>query len=376
MCLPLAKKTAEEVLSHPPMDVSVLHLWLVGRIRRLERDIDVSTEVLSKCLEVTRGAQLEQAMPQLRDFALYDQAWNHATSMRWKDCISCHSLLEERSAWSKMFYAYVQGCCYEMVALEAANGDEEAALECGEEATRAFWRAAHYGVTRRAGRAVAIEKFVATRLNEIFHQGGVGHPNPGNKKNVAADASWPPKGAVLRNTVPLAMLELFVLFDVLHQLSDSSLEALLRILDQVLGEDAVSLSSSLARNMENEDGSHCSMVTTVSLDNCKVAVLTSIKAIMFCQMSGRRDDARVLLKKALPLARGFKGRSTTVSWMTPQMLYEEACLAFFDGDLGQCSKVLDKVQNINEHNIYSPVMESKVHFAKYAVRTAAAAARE
>ncbi|KAH9577362.1 Inclusion body clearance protein Iml2/Tetratricopeptide repeat protein 39 [Trypanosoma melophagium] len=94
--LPLAKDLAGDVLARRTIRNSLIHLWLLGRVRRLERNMTESIDALSKCLEITESGQVVESMPQLRDFAVYDQAWNFVAVGRWKECISYYALFGKK----------------------------------------------------------------------------------------------------------------------------------------------------------------------------------------------------------------------------------------------------------------------------------------
>ncbi|RNE96832.1 tetratricopeptidedomain 39C [Trypanosoma conorhini] len=368
LLLPVAKETAHEAIQQETTANSLTHLWLMGRISRLDFDMDKSIALLAKCFEVADKGQIATSMPQLRDFAVYDQTWNYAATLRWEDCIKNHAYLEENSAWSKVFYAYAQGCAYEMLLIDAGDISESDALHYREKATAAYWRAAHYKVRVMGGRTVTIEFFVAHRLHDIFRQAGVPHPNPGNKTKIVPSASYPPNDVVLRNVVPLPMLELLVLFDIMHQLLPSYLETFLRLIDDTLGSKKPSLAPTPRSDVERLGSTKSLSTTSGFTERKRGVVLLAMKVVILCHIPGREESALSLLKKCILEARQYKGRGCTLSWITPWMFYEEACLAFHRGDLKRSAELLDKVEDVNDEQVFRAIMETKLHFAKWALR--------
>ncbi|ESL10751.1 hypothetical protein TRSC58_01510 [Trypanosoma rangeli SC58] len=370
LLLPIANETANEATQRQLTSNSLIHLWLMGRISRLHFNMDESIALLSKCLEVADKGQIATSMPQLRDFAVYDQTWNYAASLRWEDCIKNYASLEANSAWSKVFYAYAQGCAYEMLVRNTRELTESEALHYREKATAAYWRAAHHKVTVMGGRTVTIESFVAHRLNDIFRQAGVPHPNPGNKAKITLSVSFPPNDVVLRNVVPLPMLELLVLFDIIHQLPLSYLEVFVSMIDDELGFEASSSSEMPRGGAGSLNHTQSFPITSSAKWKQRSTVLLAMKVVILSHVPGKEKSVYSLLQKSIQAAREYKGRGSTLSWITPWMFYEEASLAFKRGDLKKCAELLGKVDDINKEQVFRAIMETKLHFARWALRDA------
>ncbi|RNE98928.1 tetratricopeptidedomain 39C [Trypanosoma rangeli] len=370
LLLPVANETAKEAIQRQLTADSLIHLWLMGRISRLHFNMDESIALLSKCLEVADRGQIATSMPQLRDFAVYDQTWNYAASLRWEDCIKNYASLEANSAWSKIFYAYAQGCAYEMLLRNTGEVTESEALYYRENATAAYWRAAHHKVTVMGGRTVTIESFVAHRLNDIFRQAGIPYPNPGNKAKLTLSVSSPSNNVVLRNVVPLPMLELLVLFDIMHQLPLSYLEVFVRMIDDELGFKASSPSQTPRGGAESLSYTQSFSITSSAEWKQRSAVLLAMKAVILSHVPGQEESVCSLLQEGIRAAREYKGRGCTLSWITPWMFYEEASLAFKRGDLKKCAELLGKLDEINEEQVFRAIMETKLHFARWVLRDA------
>lgn len=224
--VPICNSVVDHNMKQYP--VSVIHLWITGRVARLSRDCERSSEVLEQCLAY--GKQLSDDLPQLQHFALYDQAMNWCMTHDWLSAAAAYQNLENESNWSKMFFSYAQGCCYEMIALAstlAEGSNQEGAMgtlinalvrdvsliDRGQPATtwwakasEAYRRAKGYQPTRLGGRVISIDQFVARRLTTMVERQS-GSEGP------------------LRNVVPLPGLELLLIFYLLHQAPESLLRS-------------------------------------------------------------------------------------------------------------------------------------------------------
>jgi hypothetical protein len=203
--------------------VSVIHLWVTGRVARLSKDTAQSMNVLEQCL--ANGKHLQEDLPQLQHFALYDQAMNWCMVKDWLSAATAYRNLENESNWSKMFFSYAEGCCYEMIALaKTLDGSHRAFVEAvvkdaavleGSETAESWWakasdayrRSQSHQPTRLGGKVISIDQFVIRRLNTMMErQGGT------------------PEGARLRNVVPLPGLELLLIFYMMHQTPSAMLQ--------------------------------------------------------------------------------------------------------------------------------------------------------
>ncbi|KAH9577522.1 hypothetical protein LSM04_007503 [Trypanosoma melophagium] len=241
-----------------------------------------------------------------------------------------------------------------MLAFEASLKNEaEEVRKFTEEASKAFWRAAHRSIRIVGGRTISVEAFVAARLDEMFRYVNLTNPNPGNKKRVTMSIDKPPNGVILRNTVPLAMLELAVLFDMLHQLPPNILESFLEMIKQAESKEVVS--------------SAPTPLSEKAPTNSSQGSLSGSSLISPTQASRRGEQ---LLKKTLSMSSSFKGKRNTMSWIAPYILYEQASLAFAEGDAESCHKLLGQVSDINDDQVFHAVMDSKLHFARLALQEA------
>jgi hypothetical protein len=229
--LPICQNVvAHNIREHP---VSVIHLWITGRVARLSRDCKESMHVMEKCL--ANGKHLSEDLPQLQHFALYDQAMNWCMMKDWRSAASAYQNLENESNWSKKFFSYAQGCCYEMIALamsleEQVEGaaaellsDAAAMRENGVsadhwwiKASDAYRRGQAYPATRLGGRVISIDQFVTRRLNTMMERQG------------ASDSA---RG--IRNVVPLPGLELLLIFYMLHQTPETILQSYTSVLRRI-----------------------------------------------------------------------------------------------------------------------------------------------
>ncbi|KAG8343914.1 hypothetical protein TRVL_05258 [Trypanosoma vivax] len=354
--LPVAKYVAETTARQSSLGNSLIYLWALGRIQRLERNVNESTATLSKCIEVAQGGQIAKFLPQLNGVAIYEQAWNFAAMGNWRDAIAMYKILEETSKWSKMFYTYAQGCCYDMLAIEECT-NEALVQECIIKASQAYWRASHCVVKVVGGRAIAVEDFIAARACEMLSESNIKHPNPRNER-ITTVIDEPPDGKILSNPVPAPMLELLVLFDILHQVPHDLLKRMLETINKVI----VGGSLSLLRDLPRPGVSSSSTRGHEKVDGFRDVIPSAVKAIILCRMENRKDEAIALLRKTTEAASVFKGTRCTATWVVPQLLYEEAMLALNDGDRERSAELLKRASASNTNRVLKMMMDTKLHF--------------
>jgi tetratricopeptide (TPR) repeat protein len=114
--IPLADVVIKATLAMFPD--SIIHLWLSGRVERIKKHNSGAIATFENC--VGQSAKLRDALPQLEHFALYDLAWSYTARADWQHALACFSQLEHESQWSKMFYTYAQGACFDMMAVDVA----------------------------------------------------------------------------------------------------------------------------------------------------------------------------------------------------------------------------------------------------------------
>ncbi|KAK7200784.1 hypothetical protein NESM_000136700 [Novymonas esmeraldas] len=247
--LPCAEEVRREALKKESMRESILHLWLDGHIERLTRNVELSITKLNRCLEVASNPQLLAAMPQLRDFAVYDQWFNYAIVHQWKRASRCLEILSKTSKWANAVYQYIQACCLEMLEIESADGVENpdgdldfpledlhrilGASEDGERQltfcdlstreataatiTRLYWEAAQRKPVTLGGKPNHNDQFVLKRMEEILVQHGIAPSSVLGKKKLGEPLEPVPDGLELRNIVPLPAYEKLLIVGISHQ---------------------------------------------------------------------------------------------------------------------------------------------------------------
>ena len=213
---------------------SMIHVWLAGRVQRLKAasldaqlygdsmlacleasslspTAECDIAIFRRCLEAGKKANLDKYLPQLKHFAVYDLAWSYCAAFEWLEAARCFNVLEREGGWSKGFYAYAQGCCYETFA-ESVDGvsfpdaltftttgdagldkivgvtaagmaTEEAALHTRRSvrdfflsvASGCYWRALSHRPTKLGGKIVTVDQFVQRRGKRVFTLGTLAH---------------------------------------------------------------------------------------------------------------------------------------------------------------------------------------------------------
>lgn len=247
---PMHLAPAEQVLATTlrMFPASIIHLWMSGRFARLRRNVDGSLTVFRQCVEF--GNAMGGHLPQLKHFALYDEGWSHCAVGQWRAAANCFAILEKESNWSRVLYAYAQGCCCEMLLGEAVRSnatkpcDPADLLALRNEAAACFYRSDQYPSYKLAGKTISVEQFVRARLrllracgycstNVPFLQRAAAHPAlaallPG----WARSAAPPPESPIIFPVAPHSGFELAMLFNVFTQTPPDALRAALASIER------------------------------------------------------------------------------------------------------------------------------------------------
>lgn len=229
---------------------SIIHLWVSGRIHRLKRfnepDEPSDIEIFQKCVKEGAQSSLAQALPQLKDIALYDLAWSHVARLEWYHAAQCFKELEESSMWSKCFYAYAQGTCWEMLGSKVRvqgggtiNGEHMA--------SKCYYRSIEYRSIRLGGKVMSIDQFVLRRVNRMIAIGKQIYEVMGDDGSDSVDKYGGPY--LLKNTTyKVPGLELAMLFSMLPQMRSEHLATAQALVARALQ----------SRNLRNAEKRHTS----------------------------------------------------------------------------------------------------------------------
>eukprot|EP01111_Echinosteliopsis_oligospora_P015524 TRINITY_DN6163_c0_g1_i1.p1 TRINITY_DN6163_c0_g1~~TRINITY_DN6163_c0_g1_i1.p1 ORF type:complete len:603 (+),score=113.39 TRINITY_DN6163_c0_g1_i1:97-1905(+) len=138
-----AKDTSFQSLQRYPG--SALHVWLAGRVHRLTRDLDKSTDSFLRAVE----AQID--FVQVKHLCFYDLGLNHMWKLEWNEAKSYFDKLIAENYWSKAFYVYASSVCIYMM------GDKEKAVT-------QFRTVASYVVRKYGGRTISVEQYVVRKV--------------------------------------------------------------------------------------------------------------------------------------------------------------------------------------------------------------------
>ncbi|CBZ30294.1 conserved hypothetical protein [Leishmania mexicana MHOM/GT/2001/U1103] len=263
--LPVAHEVRREALQKEKMRESILHLWLDGRIERLTRSVEMSISKLNNCLAIASNPQLLAAMPQLRDFVLYDQWFNYAIVHQWKRASRCLEILSKTSKWANAVYQYAQACCLEMLEMEWAEGIEnpDGALDfpledlnrivgsseakvsltfsdvstreaIAETISHLYWGAAQRKPVTLGGKPNHNDQFVLKRMEEILVSHGIIPSAVVAKKKLGEPLEPVPEGLVIRNIVPLPAYEMCLIAGIAHQYPAERKDKMVALIDAYL----------------------------------------------------------------------------------------------------------------------------------------------
>ena len=345
--VPFAKKVLAQTLEMYP--VSLIHLWLAGRVQRLERNVPASIETYKRCMAVSLASSLHELLPQLHHFALYDLGWSYCIQLRWAEAAEVFHELERGSNWSKKAYAYAYGVCIEMLALEqcAGSGDQPLSSEKKDELTAiasdAFKRALRHTPIKLGGRIISIDQFVNRRLQGVkrlalANAGVASASSPTGLEGATSplyandpayydsdDAELPP-GLILSNAGinPLCGLHLLILFNMHPQMEDaplrtvaiSTLDALVKIVPRTVLHDALGVESQAKLAV-------ASAHVTTALD--QAAVLCILRANSLHAL-GEVDEAEKIYKALED--QGVTSGLKHEKWVGPYAFYEHGVLLY------------------------------------------------
>ena len=329
---------------------SMLHLWLHGRVQRLAKNAAAAAAsptgaastgaasptgaastgpngpssravaTFKKCID--NAARINNDLPQLRHFALYDLGWTYCSLADWDAARKCFEVLERESAWSKMFYAYAQGVCSDMMAEDAeVSGDAASAARLRQEASAALMRSRRHGVMKLAGKVISVEQFAKRRLKYTF---GV----PTVKDGTTAASPTSPNGGLALSeeenanfnlpVVPLrriAGLELAMHFNVLPQ-TDADKIVQFRILTE-------RWLSTYGRTVDREEA----------------AVVKLLRATIVRE-TGDLDAAQDAYESLL--LEHQESTFAAETWLAPYTTYELAVTQYRQGREAACRETLQK----------------------------------
>ncbi|CAD2215033.1 tetratricopeptidedomain 39C [Angomonas deanei] len=390
--VPAAKIMAKRSLEKPSMANSLLHRWLIGRVRRLERLVEESSETINYVLNECDIKQIVETMPQLRHIAIYDDVINNIILFRWEKAIECCTILHSESKWSQIFYLYIEGACYEMLAHACiATGDAEKELECRKNATKSYWKAMHNKTTVLGGKVIRIDQFVAKRLCEITELAGIKHPNPDNKKTLTELAPLP-EDCLLKNLISLPAYEIVVLFNLSHQVPKSSLErmtselweqvqweipysdnttnnTLCKVAEKFLKENNIPSVEPHTEEQAAEIKRRVKQMNTITNGYGRMLFyLTALGTLMSNAEEVATQEKAMPLLKAVADSPKYKDKFTSLSYCRPLAMYEIANVTYYtsDGDSKLTLDLLDKFNKeySNPHYYFHSSIDTKVHLVQ------------
>eukprot|EP00759_Apiculatamorpha_spiralis_P050114 PhF_6_TR4497/c0_g1_i1/m.6230 len=189
--IPIALHVADTTMKIFPD--SCIHLWLYGRTIRMHREVEKSIEVFQKSIA---SVATQPDFIQIKHLALYEMAWCYCYMCDWKNGAECFNVLQNESTWSKAFYAYAQGACYDMMGLQ------DKAME--------FYVLAPTFIKRKfAGKLISVEQYVQRKHQLILKHG--------------------------KNT-KLAIVELMFLFNAFPQMAIACMTPILDLIGKALSE--------------------------------------------------------------------------------------------------------------------------------------------
>lgn len=420
------EKFGAEVLQRPNTKHSLLHLFLLNRSARLSRNIEASIKELDHCLDIGDGDQLREALPQLRDFVVYDQMFNYFITRQWRKAMHFCCYLRHHSKFSPMFYLYVQGACKEILEMEKelgvasaesdaeplfCNADGSCAYRTGDprapdsvsdphelSASELYWLAAQQSYRMLGGKPNNMEQFVMKRLHEMLNHANLPHPNPTSKYPLKEPVPLP-EGAHFVNTVPLAIYEVITMFSSSLVISKRYRGTMLHFIDHQLQNetavegsplmdcvDAAKIAVSMPHSVPTavkalENNSYHAAVTPrrsgssklsggALPPNYRVLGLCTTKAILLS--NSEFEDERAL---ALPIIEAvlatpkYKDRAWTLSYAQPFLLYAKVCILYQDGDRGRAAVLLKELHSEYDsaHYFLHARLDIRAHLASGAV---------
>ncbi|CAM0142030.1 hypothetical protein VKS41_004265 [Umbelopsis sp. WA50703] len=131
---------------------SCFYLLFTGRVSRLVKNIDLSTQSLECAADAAKGEWAEAPMKLLSS---YDIAMNDAMSFEWEEACTRFEYLRDQKYWSPAYFQYFVGACHEIM-----GNRTEAILAFASVPTLII-----------KGKGTQIDKFVKRRV-EFFEESG------------------------------------------------------------------------------------------------------------------------------------------------------------------------------------------------------------
>ncbi|KAG5468232.1 hypothetical protein LSCM1_02210 [Leishmania martiniquensis] len=416
--LPIVEEVRQEALHKVKTRESILHLWLDGRIERLTRSVERSIAKLSHCLDVAGSPQLLKAMPQLRDFVVYDQWFNYAIMRQWKRASRCLEILSKTSKWANAVYQYTQACCLEMLEIEWAEGIENPE---GEEdflpedlqhivgsskveerkltfcdvstreavaaaITKLYWEAAQRQPVTLGGKPNHNDQFVLKRMEEIMVCHGISASAMMAQKKLGEPLEPLPEGLVIRNIVPLPAYEKCLLVGMAHQFPAKPKDQLVALIDRFLLREPVQSNTPLADYVhcmrESTWGSATLQLPATTLaashatqrsssllpPNFRVLCLCVYKSMLLANSESKEDrQAALKVIKAIRDTPQYKDRQWSLSYAQAFALYDKAYIAYCDEGLEAAELIMKQLHKLYDsaHYFMHAKMDLKAHLASY-----------
>lgn len=378
-CLPEAQKEAAAALLATRTQNSLMHLWLIGRIQRLGRDVAVSSRTLDECLERGGTEVLRKSMLQLRSFILFDQVMNTIILGDWCQGIKHLQSLAVDSRWSTLYYLYAQAAFCEMIAQDSSTTSVEVEKHLAL-ASDLYWCCAHHSVTRLGGKAIAADKFISKRVEEILSVAGITHPNPSNKTSLVNSMTKLKEGTQLRNTVPLPAYEILLLFNLSHQVPTSLLDVILGRIDaacQLLGTNPPDeLTQNLLAKAKigdpRRDEPEKRRGADVLPQGFQCIFLLTLRTILALNSTRPADQrwGRTMLEPILgcPL---YKDKGCSLSYAQRFLSYERVCSIYKEEGDTACveAAAAHHKQFDGQQYYFRESVELRMHFLRYMIRS-------
>lgn len=356
--LPVCSEVLEETKARYP--VSVIHLWLNGRICRLSRHVERSTAVLDECLK--HGEDLLKDLPQLQLFALYDQAWNYCAAFDWEAAAAAFTVLEHGSNWSKKMFSYSQAACYETLGVACwlfAQGYHTAARAMVTEsfaakhfviaesvvlehskrwckrASDAYRRSHQRDPTRLGGKVISVDQFISRRTETMTQR--------------CCD------DGILRNVVPLPGVELMLLFNILVQTPPESLERIGYAVDALGGclclldtKVRSSVTLEVFRPDPKQSPVPCDFTPLLPTYEGEIVVLLLLRGDCLRDSNPRHvEEAQCIYELLTDTARLTVGAVEELKWVAPFAMYHRALNRYFGRvDSGRDAALTDLTQDL------------------------------
>ncbi|KAG5468645.1 hypothetical protein CUR178_01479 [Leishmania enriettii] len=412
--LPVAEEVRKEALQKENTRESILHLWLDGRIERLTRSVETSLAKLNHCLDVASNPQLLTAMPQLRDFVVYDQWFNYAIVHQWKRASRCLEILSKTSKWANAVYQYAQACCLEMLEIEWAEGirnpegevdflpeylhhivgsrtvEERKVTFCdvstreavADVITQLYWEAAQRKPVTLGGKPNHNDQFVLKRMEEILAHHGITPSTVVAKKKLGEPLEPLPEGLVIRNIVPLPAYEQCLIVGLAHQFPAERKDQIVALIDTYLLRESVQSNTPLADYVsfmrESSKGGVARPSTATSPErhksssslppNFPVLCLCVYKSMLLANSESKEDrEAALKVIKAIRETPQYKDRQWSLSYAQAFALYDKAYIAYRDESLEAAEAIMKQLHKQYDaaHYFMHAKVDLKAHLASY-----------